>query len=135
MQQALATVPGMLGGSLQIRRLTSSTAAQGSRTYAVAVAFSGLIQGRTFDHEMDQTGMLGYARHDTAELSVDGSILVNPGDLIIDTDGTTQWAIITQLTSGSGTKTYRLGQDSSPLGSPDRSGGVLWYGQRIDQPK
>jgi len=124
MQQALAAVPGMLGGSLQIRRLTSSAATQGNRTYAVAIAFAGLIQGRAFAQEMDQTGMMGYANHETAELSVDSTVSVNLGDFIIDTDGATQWAIIAQLTSGSGTKTYRLQQDSTTLGAPDRSGGV-----------
>lgn len=124
MQQALSAVPGMLGGSLQIRRLTSSTAAQGSRTYAGAVAFIGLIQGRSFSQEMDQHGMMAYVRHDIAELTVSDSILINLGDLIVDTDGATQWAVVAQLTGGSGTNTFRLGQDSAALGAPDRNGGV-----------
>ena len=124
MQQALSAVPGMLGGSLQIRRLTSSPVALGPRTYAAAVAFSGLIQGRSFSQEMDQHGMMAYARHDTAELSVDASIAISLGDLIIDIDATTQWAVVARLTSGSGTNTYRLTQESSAIGSPDRNGGV-----------
>lgn len=124
MQQALSTVPGMLGGALQIRRLTSSTAAQGARTYAAPVAFQGLIQGRSFSQEMDQHGMMAYARHDIAELMVADSIQVNLGDFIIDFDGSTQWAVAAQLTGGTGTNTFRLGQDSASLGAPDRNGGV-----------
>lgn len=121
MQQTLATIPGMLGTTLQIRRMTSSLAVQGARTYALSVGVVGLIQNRGYVEDMDPRTM-GMVKHEIAEFSCDLIVAINPGDCIIDADTTTYWAVIGRITSGVGTATYRLQRDQGLLGMPDRAG-------------
>ena len=122
MQACLATVPAALGQGGSYKRLTSSAAELGNRTYAAAVPVGGLLQARMMMQDYNPVGG-AQVKHEMATLMVDFSVVLSLGDIWIDSSGT-EWAVDGIADNGVGTTTYRLKRDIAQIAGPNRQGGV-----------
>lgn len=106
----------------QFKRLTSSPANEGTRTYGTATAFSGVLTNRQMMEEYDEKHG-SWVRREHMTLRIDETTILKLGDLVVDVYSV-EWAVSGIMSGAYGSTRYTLSRDIPLVAAPNRNGGV-----------